>query len=82
MRNSASPGYWERKLMEAPTSTRPAVISRTVPRFFVTPLYAKAVALSVVVDIRPYSTAPRAGGAHGGGRGEVGSGRCEDRAAV
>jgi hypothetical protein len=57
MRNSSSPGYCERTLMDAPTSMRPAAISRTVPRCLATPLYAKAVPLSVVVDIRPYSTA-------------------------
>ena len=56
MRNSSSPGYCERTLMDAPTSTCPAVISSTVPRFLVTPLYAKAVRLSVVVDISPNST--------------------------
>jgi hypothetical protein len=43
--------------MEAPTSILPAMISRTVPRCFVTPLYANAVFLSVVVDINPNSTA-------------------------
>ena len=43
MRNSFSPGYWERKLMEAPTSTWLTSISRTVPRWALTPLYDKAV---------------------------------------
>ncbi len=57
MRNSASPGYWERKLTDAPTSMRPAEISKTVPRSMVTPLYSHAVFFAVVVDMRPYSTA-------------------------
>ena len=39
MRNSASPGYCERNWIEAPTSTRPAWISNTVPRSRLTPLY-------------------------------------------
>jgi hypothetical protein len=57
MRNSASPGYWERGLMEAPLSTSPAAISSTMPRSLAEPLYAVAVARSVVVDMSPYSTA-------------------------
>ncbi len=40
-----------------PASMRPASISNTVPRVFLTPLYSKAVALLVVADIRPNSTA-------------------------
>jgi hypothetical protein len=57
MRNSSSPGYCDRKLIDAPRSTRPTVISNIVPRFLDTPLYVKAVFLSVVVDISPNSTA-------------------------
>ena len=56
IRNSFSPGYCERKLMGAPASMRPTSISSTVPRSFFTPLYAKAVSLLVVADIRPNST--------------------------
>jgi hypothetical protein len=46
--------------MEAPLSTSPAAISSTVPRCLTTPLYAAAVSRSVVVDMRPNSTAGRA----------------------
>jgi hypothetical protein len=45
--------------MEAPLSTSPAAISSTVPRCLATPLYAAAVSRSVVVDMRPNSTAGR-----------------------
>jgi hypothetical protein len=54
--NSFSPGYCERKLMDAPASMHPTSISSTVPRSLFTPLYAKAVSLLVVADIRPNST--------------------------
>ncbi len=74
MRNSASPGYWERKLMEAPLSTSPAAISSTVPRFLATPLYAEAVVRSVVVDMSPNSTAASGREAGEGGRVEWGGG--------
>ena len=57
IRNSFSPGYCERKLMDPPASMRPTSISNTVPRVFLTPLYSKAVSLLVVADIRPKSTA-------------------------
>jgi hypothetical protein len=60
MRYSASPGYCDRKLIDAPTSTRPAEISNTVPRSLATPLYSHAVCFAVVVDMRPNSTAVRA----------------------
>ena len=56
-RISASPGYCEKMLMEAPWSTWLTSISRTMPRWFLAPLYSKAVSFLVVVDMRPGSTA-------------------------